>query len=103
MRAGKSQQWLTDRLHGHAPIYSDDVYLLAKGLNVDPCAFFKADVEPAPTPSREDREAAPRTPQSAPAALRMFRNYVQAELGLTDLQSAALAQMIEAFRVRDEQ
>jgi hypothetical protein len=55
-RAGKPQQWLTDRLHGHAPIYADDIHLLARGLQCDPCDFYRSEVQPAPVPSREDRE-----------------------------------------------
>jgi transcriptional regulator with XRE-family HTH domain len=55
-RAGKNQQWLSDRLHGRSPIYADDVYLLAKGLQCDPCDFYAPEAAPVPIPSREDRE-----------------------------------------------
>lgn len=44
-------------MHGNAAITSDDVYLLAKGLQCDPCEFFRSEADPIPIPSREDREA----------------------------------------------
>lgn len=55
-RAGKSQNWLSARLHGRSAISADDIYLLAKGLQCDPCDFFAPEVDAAPIPSREDRE-----------------------------------------------
>lgn len=59
LRAGKPYYWVNARIHGRSPIYADDIYLLAKGLQRDPCDFFRDEVEPAPIPSREDREADP--------------------------------------------
>jgi transcriptional regulator with XRE-family HTH domain len=55
-RAGKKPQWLTDRMTGHSAISADDIYTLATGLQCDPCDFYRSEVEPAPVPSREDRE-----------------------------------------------
>jgi transcriptional regulator with XRE-family HTH domain len=60
-RAGVTQNWLSKRKNGVAAITADDVYLLAKGLQCDPCDFFASEVEARPIPSREDREA-PFTP-----------------------------------------
>lgn len=54
-RAGVSQNWLSTRKNGVTAITADDVYLLARGLQCDPCDFYR-DADPAPVPSREDRE-----------------------------------------------
>lgn len=54
-------------MRGRSVIYADDIYLLAQGLNCDPCDFFRTEVEPAPIPSREDRE---HTPDYADAIYR---------------------------------
>jgi transcriptional regulator with XRE-family HTH domain len=55
-RAGVSASWLSTRKQGTTAISADDIYVLARGLQCDPCDFFALEVEPAPVPSREDRE-----------------------------------------------
>jgi transcriptional regulator with XRE-family HTH domain len=55
-RAGVSASWLSTRKQGTTAISADDIYVLARGLQCDPCDFYRSEVEPAPIPSREDRE-----------------------------------------------
>lgn len=100
LRAGRPYHWLNDRVNGHAPIYADDLYALAKGLNVDPCDFFKEGVEPGPIPSREDREAVPAEPSRGIRFATRWADLIEAQIPDDDeeaeqLELALLRKMLE--------
>lgn len=86
-RAGKSQQWLSDRLHGRSPIYADDIYALAQGLKVDPCEFLRTDdaVE-GPTYLNQDTVAS---------------KWADRVLGLPEQQIQLLVDFLEFQRARE--
>lgn len=102
LRAGMPYHWLNDRVNGHAPIYADDIYALAQGLRCDPCAFFKPEVEPAPIPSREDRESTALADAADPERVSQYR-IASRILGLDARRAALLESLLEVVEKATDQ
>ncbi len=81
VRAGKPQAWLSDRLRGRSPIYADDLLLLAKALEVDPCDFFRESSEDEKQPASADSPEA-RTQRLTGRILRELDDVPEQDLEL---------------------